>query len=159
MTPQQFVGTAVRLFSIFLMLVAFTSFLFVQTAGGANGQQAIYLYLIPLAYLAVSLLLWFFPMTVAHALVPRTSHTNTINLQSREMMIVGSVILGLWAVLASVPQLASLFVLVAGNEGALTYLDGGRKVEFLALLLRSLLGFFLIVRPTLVANLAGRRAD
>lgn len=159
MTPQQFVGTAARLFSIFLLLVTFNTFIFVHATSANNEQPQALLYLIPLAFLGVAIFLWFFPMVVAHKLVPRTSHTNLINLQVREMVIVGSVILGLWAMVTSLPQLASLFVLVVSNEAALNYLDQGHKVEFLTMLIRSLIGFFLIVRPSLVADIAVRRAD
>lgn len=159
MTPQQIVGIAARLFSIFLMLVTFNLFIFVKTSSGNSGQPTALLYLLPLVFLGVALFLWFFPMSVAHKLVPRTSHTNVINLQAREMMVVGSVILGLWAMVTSIPQLASLFILLVSNEAAFSLLDEGRKAEFMAMLVRSLMGGLMIIRPSFIADLASRRAD
>ncbi|WP_028100827.1 hypothetical protein [Pseudoduganella violaceinigra] len=158
MTPQQFVGTAVRLFAIFLVLTTMSMALFVYTST-RQGDLSPALFLVPFAYFSLAVFLWFFPMTVAHKLVPRTAHANTINLQAREMIIVGSVILGLWGMLGALPQLASLFVLVIGNEAALSYMDAGRKADFLGMLVRSLMGLFLVIRPSLVADLAGRRPD
>lgn len=92
MTPQQFIGVAVRLFAVWLaihgieMLLAGVSLVFVY----------IPTYIASLFYLIVAALLWFFPMAVAHKLLPRTQFENTLKIPLQETVVVACIILGIW---------------------------------------------------------------
>src|SRR5690242_12145211 len=76
MTPQQIVGAAVRLFAIWLVMVA------IQAAGTSaqpGTQSTIAPYVFSALFLVVAIFLWLFPLVVAHRLVPRTKFDNELH--------------------------------------------------------------------------------
>ena len=161
MTPQQFVGTAVRLFALFLLSVTLRMFGVVTAFKAQLPDAGPWFYLMPLATFALAVFLWFFPMTVAHKLVPRTGHTNTINLPAREMAAVGPVILGLWALLESLPYFGSMFIVAVSQGSAIAqmYWSGMQGLEQISVMLRGLFGLLLVVRPWMIADKVFARAN
>jgi hypothetical protein len=97
MTPQQIVGLAVRLFSVWLV------FLMLQFVGSGKalnaelGSEAGYAYFIAaVVMVCLAGALWFFPMWIAHKLVPRTQFENVLRVPAHEAVTVACVIIGLW---------------------------------------------------------------
>ena len=80
MTPQQIVGVAARLVAIWLAILAFQAIGIGQAMLSQRGQSTSVPYFIAALYLGVGLFLWFFPMFVAHKLVPRAKFENTLRL-------------------------------------------------------------------------------
>ena len=121
MTPQQFVGMAVRLFALWLV---FSGIQMVATGINANNQpglEATSAYFIWAAVIfLLALGLWFFPMVVAHKLVPRTKFENVLRVPASQATAVACVILGLWLFVEHVvPALAyysSLAITLRANN-------------------------------------------
>jgi hypothetical protein len=108
MTPQQIVGLAVRLFSIWLV---FLTLQFVGSGKALNaelGSEAGYAYYFAaLMMICLAVALWFFPMWIAHKLVPRIQFENVLRVPAHEAVMVACVIIGLWLFAAHVlPGLA-----------------------------------------------------
>ena len=110
MKPQQFVGLSVRLFAIWLLVVA------VQLIGvgvALDGQRAsgrgFTPYVIALSLVVVALALWRFPLTVAHKLVAPTQVDDNSRMSGVEAATVACIALGFWVFLArAVPALIRL---------------------------------------------------
>jgi hypothetical protein len=105
MTPQQLIGIGVRLFAVWLGLVSVSYFVSVPTALAASGLASVG-YAIGAAYLAGALALWFFPMFVAHKLLPRTQFENRLSFQAHELARVGCSLFGLWLFAKTLPTVA-----------------------------------------------------
>lgn len=97
MTPQQIVGLAVRLFSVWLV---FQTLQFIRSGKALDGQlgneagSAYFLAALVMTCLAATL--WFFPMWIAHKLIPRTQFENVLRVPAKEAVIVACIIIGLW---------------------------------------------------------------
>jgi hypothetical protein len=156
MTPQQIVGMAVKLFAIWLVVMAFQ----VLAAGLAMrnqiGEAASFLpYLLPALPLVVAVLLWLFPMTVADKLVPRVRDTNTVRAPARELTAVASVIIGLWVLIGTLPLLVTTLGLVFVSDQNLmnaVYFTPERKLTLLGVVLQWGLALFLVFKPWSVAG-------
>lgn len=118
MTPQQIVAMAVRLFSIWMLMIALQSLGIVTMMRNEFRPDSGALMLIfPLLISAAAILLWMFPLFVAHRLVPATHHSNIVKLPARAATAAGAAILGLWAVVGSLPDLIAQFALVIMTHG------------------------------------------
>lgn len=158
MTPQQIFGTAVRLFSIWMALSSVAYFAAIPSAlsSAPLGENSVSLsYAVGAAYVLTAVLLWFFPMFVAHKLVPRTSHTDRIELSGFELARVGAGILGLWLLAKSVPTLswvlfrAFLFVETGSTISALT---PDLKLEIAVSAVELLIALVFILKSAALAN-------
>jgi hypothetical protein len=112
--PQQVVGLGVRLFAIWLALIGLDKLggYFTTLARPGWKEPAEYLLVVPLLYWLVAALLWFFPMSVAHRLVPKTRFENVLSFAPLELARVGTALLGLWLLATSMPWLATVLVRV-----------------------------------------------
>ncbi len=128
MTPQQIVGLAVRLFSVWLV------FLMLQFVGSGKalnaelGSEAGYAYFIAaVVMVCLAGALWFFPMWIAHKLVPRTQFENVLRVPAHEAVTVACVIIGLWLftshVLPSLAHFISLAFAMRVNNQPLSASD------------------------------------
>lgn len=159
MTPQQLLGTAVRLFSIWMALSSVAYFAAIPSALSSDplGENSVALsYAVGVGYVLVAVLLWFFPMFVAHKLVPQTSHTNRLELSGFQLARVGVGILGLWLLAKAVPTLSwvlfrsFLFVQTGSTISALT---PELKVEIGVAVVELLIALFFIVKSASLANM------
>ena len=127
MTPQQIVGLAVRLFSIWLFIFAFQINGYISALSNQPGAEPI-----PMQYplvgfvIILSVLLWFFPMSVAHKLIPKTQHENTLSVSAEEAVHVACVIFALWLFLVKLlPALAYylplLFIILRQHQSTVDY--------------------------------------
>jgi hypothetical protein len=96
MTPQQMVGLAVRLFAIWLVLVI------VQTIGvgmNINNQPGLEqnntAYFFAAGFVVLAVLIWLFPMVIAHRLIPRTKYNEVIQAKAHEVVVASCVVIGL----------------------------------------------------------------
>jgi hypothetical protein len=156
MTPQQIVGMAVRLFAIWLVMIAFQLYMITSALEprlSDGGKPVVYLVAALPAVIAV--LLWRFPMFVAHKMVPRTLDTNIRHIPAREATAAGTALIGIWAVIATVPHLFAAFGLRffgADPSLASAYATPERMQQTLGLLSQCALGIFLIAKPWFVAG-------
>ena len=121
MTPQQIVGLAIRLFSIWLVILAlqilgYGNELNSQPGIGATNAH----YWLSGGVFLLAVLLWLFPMIVAHKLMPQTQFDNVLRVPAQEAVVVACVIFALWLFLVKVlPTLAfyiPLFVVMAHDR-------------------------------------------
>jgi hypothetical protein len=109
MTPQQLLGIGIRLFALWLLLSSFPFLVTVPDNLAASsletdGARALSLTL-GAAHVLVAALLWFFPMLVAHKLIPKTRHQDYLQANALELARVGSGLLGLWLAAKSLPDI------------------------------------------------------
>lgn len=156
MTPQQIVGIAVRLFSLWLILLA------IQTAGIAQALSAqgenkalLVLYAVPALVFLVAILLWNFPMMVAHKLVPKTHDGDTLKLPARQATAAAAAILGLWVIIAALPQLMAtfgVFFIMSAHDFYGMYFTPDRVHQLAVTVVQVGFGFFLLLKPWYVAS-------
>ena len=135
MTPQQFIGVAVRLFAIWLVM----SSLQIISTGIAlhllpDTQDTVVAYLFAGLYLIVAAILWFFPMFVAHRLIPRTRYEEALSIPAQQVTVVATVVLGLWLLaVRAIPAIvlyATLGAFWSRNGQTLSTLPQKQHVEF-----------------------------
>ena len=161
MTPQQLVGIAVRLFAAWLTLTSiayFTSIPKVLAESPPLGSSAAMLatYAIGALYVAGALLLWFFPMVIAHKLLPRTQHENRLSFQAHELARVGCSLLGLWLFAKASPALVWLvfrsFLFVEGGS-SFSALAPEAKLDVAVAAFESLFALVIMVKSNLFASI------
>lgn len=114
MTPQQIVGLSVRLFSIWLLIFALQINGYVSALNNQPGAEPMFIqYWLVGFVVLLAILLWFFPMSVAHKLMPKTQYQNTLSVPSQEAVHVACIIFSLWLFLVKLlPALAYYIPLV-----------------------------------------------
>ncbi|MBC3881928.1 hypothetical protein H8K35_10430 [Undibacterium sp. LX40W] len=156
MTPQQIVGLAARLFSIWLILIAFQMLMIASAMREQlKGEGGHLIYVLPMLPLVCSAILWFFPMFIAHKLVPRTYDDNKLKLPVREIVAAASAIIGIWVIVTASPQIMThitILIYTRNDYGMGTYLTPDRMFSMIAPLAQSLIGFFLVMKPWFVAR-------
>ena len=115
MTAHQIVGMFVRIFAIWLLVVA------VQMIGTGialdntlfEGRTAVPFVISGVLFIAASAL-WLFPMFVAQRLGPTRHSDSHVPISAPDMAVVACVVLGLWVFVArALPMLAKYMSLVA----------------------------------------------
>src|SRR6185436_13978016 len=134
MTPQQIIGLGLRITAIWLMLNAVSYLGVIPNAlRAADASDAIAAaYGVAGAYALGAVLLWVFPMWIAHALLPRTAHTNVLSFRAHELARVGCGILGVWLFAKAVPNFVwFLFraILLTGSSSSFAALAPETKLE------------------------------
>lgn len=111
MTPHQIVGLSVRLFSIWLLIFSLQINGYVSALNNQPGveQMVIQYWLVGFVVL-LAILLWFFPMAVAHKLIPKTQYQNTLSVPSQEMVHVACVIFSLWLFLVKLLPAVAYYI-------------------------------------------------
>lgn len=109
MTSAQIVGLGVRLFAIWLVVSVLRhvpGMWQFNASGVAASNSATNLVIVVVAVLILALAagLWFFPLTVANNLVPRSSKTDHLHVPIDQAQSVGFSLLGLWVLTNSVPD-------------------------------------------------------
>jgi len=147
MTPQQIVGVAVRLFAIWLVITA------IQAAGTSaqpGAQTTIVPYVFSALFLVAAILLWLFPLVVAHKLIPKTKFDNVLNIPAAEAVVVACVILGLWVLIVrAVPGIAyyaTVAIYWSRNGQAVSSLDPSLHFGFVLALVQLVIALFLIFK-------------
>jgi hypothetical protein len=161
MTPQQIVGLGIRLAAIWLavgnvgQLISWSVAL-TQMNSGDKIRGA---YLVSGWWLAVAVLLWFFPMWTAHKLIPRTRFENKLNVEPMELARAGCALLGLWICLAHMQTFLWFFfwgVFARGDASALHGLTPEERLRFLVSGVEIGIGLLLIFAAARFAELAFR---
>ncbi len=151
MTPQQFIGLAVRLFAVWLVVSAVQAFSVGSAMSAQSGPEFSSLpYVVAGLYLLAALPLWFFPMSVAHKLLPRTSSQDTMRLPARDAITIGCAILGLWViVMQALPSLSWYAVLAAfwlASGEPISSMEQSRHVELITGLVSLVVGLLLVTK-------------
>ncbi len=109
MTPQQLIAIALRMFSIWLAITSVSYLLIIseRLAGYENQTGMLTAIGIGAAYLIAAMIVWFFPLSIAHRLVPKSKFENQFNTRPDEVATVGVSLLGLWRLTDVLPNFVS----------------------------------------------------
>jgi hypothetical protein len=160
-TPQQIVAIGLRLVSILLVICGFR-YLVPILVGIDNGHwdvQAGASAVTGVLMIAVAVVLWLFPMMIAHAIIPRTRFENRINLNSLEAARVGCCLIGLWQVVESVPYLLWLVlgaIALGGSQSFFQSFNYDSRLTIVYHLARIVFGIVLVIKADWFALLAFR---
>ena len=116
MLPHQVVAVAVRLFAISLALAALNALPIVTigqfSLGGGHPPGFVYSLFLIVLTMALALLLWVFPYSVAGKLVPKTAEPAAETTAADTWLAIGCAVIGLWILSRALPGLLrDLYVL------------------------------------------------
>ena len=150
MTPQQLIGLAVRFFSVWLAITSIAYFSSIpqalKNAPLETGAAIAAAYGLGIAYLVGASLLWFFPMVLAHKLLPRTQYENRLSFQAHELAQVGCALVGLWLLSQALPSLVWVLLrsfLFIGSGSTFSALTPEARLDVFVALFQA--GFALLV--------------
>lgn len=157
MTPQQIVGLAVRFFSIWLVVLA------LQILGYGNGlnsqpgiEETQVHYLLSAVVFLLAILLWFFPMFVAHKLIPKTQFDNVLRLPVHETVVVACIIFAMWLFLAKVlPALAfyiPLFVVMVHDKQPIANSEEFHFMRLVPIAIELVVAFVLMFKASAISK-------
>jgi hypothetical protein len=156
MTPQQIVGMAARLFSIWLVVVGLQIFGIATLMSTQMGDSSSNMrFLMPGVVLLLAVFLWMFPMFIAHKIVPRTHEENILRLPAREATAAGAAIIGIWILISALPHLAGVFGLLFYGSGTAflsEFFTQERTIEYLTIAIQCVFGLTLVFNPWFVAR-------
>lgn len=120
MTVQQVIGLALRLVALLFGITALFNLVLVLGAS-SSGDSSVLQVVSELMYLVMAVLLWMFPMSLAHRLLPKTSHTDKIITNSNQLAVAGVALLGLWLLVGALPNLFGQVVVALkySNDGSI----------------------------------------
>ena len=109
MTSAQIVGLGVRLFAIWLVVSLLRHIpgiwrFNVSDAAGGDSSTNVVIVVVAVLILALAAAIWFFPLTVANKLIPRSTRTDHIHVPIEQAESIGFSLLGLWVLTNSVPD-------------------------------------------------------
>ena len=157
MTPQQFVGIAIRMFSITLAFFSIPYLSGLPTVLKSHGMDnsASASIVIGVVYIAVALFSWFFPMLISHKLVPKTAFENRFNTRPDEVATVAIALLGLWKVIDAAPDLVSYLFqtsLRAGSGSVFDALGATGKADVLFILVELIIALLFLFKAHPIAK-------
>lgn len=119
MTPHQIVALGIRLFSLYLGIHSLRYLVELPASMATNNlaPQIHISYITGGAFLALAVVLWFFPMFIAHRILPNGPSERTLNLQAFDAARVGCSLIGLWFTVYVLPALSWLIFSHAVNSG------------------------------------------
>ena len=164
MTPQQLVGLGIRLASVWMAIVCFRFLVMIPSAlqQADFSEKIVSAYLIGGAYALLALVLWVFPMWLAHRLLPRTRFENTVHLQAAEAARVGAALLGLWFFMTELVNATGYVfraLLLSGNRSFFEGLDRQAQADLLVTVVTLGLSLALMLRADKFAALVAGRGE
>lgn len=164
MTPQQIVGLGVRMVSVWFFYQAATWVLQwlkltnEPLAKYMNGALEMGLFSAVL-YLLAGVFLWNAPMWVAHKLIPRTGHDNTLDVSLFDAARVGCALIGLWLLATTLQNIVWFLIsalVASGSSSVFAAMSKENRVSLAVDVFQVVLGFALIFRSQIFARLVAK---
>jgi hypothetical protein len=155
MTVQQVIGLAVRLVAFYFGLQALREL----QAGFSVENASSFYFFSSVLYAVAAVWLWFFPMSVAHRLLPKTLHTDKIITNTNQLAVAGVALLGLWLLVVVIPNISYSVLMAVGQSGAGVSLfnalteGSGNTVDLLANLVQVAVALVLLFNVRKIARL------
>lgn len=160
MTPQQIIAIAIRLFAIWIGIMTIPYFTTIPYAMSQQTGQAMWgSYVVAVVYLLIAVVLWFFPMSIAHRLIPKTQFENKIEASALEVARVGCCLFGLWLLIHSGPGLVFYILRISMVADGITMdksLPTGMKLDIAFYLSQLVIALILVFKSGTIANLLMR---
>ena len=156
MTPQQLIAIAIRLFSIWLVILSFRYLSSVPAYFAYKGEIAerIYqAYIMAAAYIVPAIYLWVFPMTTANKIIPKTQVDTVLNFNAYDLAQVGCALIGLWLLAKSSAGIFGNFFSMFILNVSIREFDTPTKVEFGVIVFEFILALILIFRSNKISNI------
>lgn len=162
MTPQQIVGIAVRMFSVWLAVLAIPYLssiphLLFQIDNDSGATTSVF---IGVAYLVAAAVVWLFPLSISNKLVPRTHFENRLQTRPDEVATVAIAILGLWKLIDATPDLVSYLFQAHLNapEGSIfSGLGAKGKADVAFILLEVVIALVFLLKAHAIAKLIAKQ--
>ena len=156
MTAQQVVGLAARLVAIWLAITSVQAFGMAAAMRAQPGAESTPVpYVVAALLLLAAVLLWLFPMVVAHKLIPRTRSDDVLRVPAGEIVMIACVVLGLWVLVGRAIPAVAYYVSVAAiwvkNGQPITTLDQSQHIGFVVALVQLAIALFLVLRARRIA--------
>ena len=165
MTPQQTVALGIRLLAIVVLVLSVKYLVYVPISpvGNVLDQISVRLaYLIGGVCLLVAVLLWLFPMAIAHKIVPRTRFDNYLTLNAHEAARVGCSLVGLWFLTQAIPY-ALWFIFTSfassGEQSFFRSLSSSQRITLAFYVCQIILSILLIIKSDWFALLTLRKRE
>jgi hypothetical protein len=165
MTPQQIVAVGIRFFAIYVTFQSLQYLIYIP-AGIANtnlASQSYISYAFGILGVIAALLFWFFPLSVANRIVPRTRFENHVNLQAFEAVRAGGSLIGLWLFATSMPSilwfLFSGAANASGSQSIFGALDTESKIKIAFYSVHLVFAYVLIFKSHIFAALATKQIE
>jgi hypothetical protein len=163
MTPQQLIGLGIRLCSLWVAFGAIRYLIALPMSPWSDQMAGVasLSYGFGALYVMVAALLWFFPLRIAHWLLPRTSFENKLDIRALEAARVGACLIGLWLFAGAAPSMVwYLFTAMAadGERSMFGMLDTEGRINLAVTCFELLFSAWLIARSRDFAHLAIRGA-
>lgn len=126
MTPQQLIGLGLRLCALWLLIASLTFLYSLPRALSESGMppgNLAWTYVAGAAYLVGSVLLWVFPMAIAHVLIPKRSCAIRMEDPAFALARVASVIGGVFMLAVTGTDLVNQLLIILFNRGTDLTLD------------------------------------
>ena len=162
MTPQQIVALGIRLVSILVALLSVRYLVSVPSMAsvpGFNPGVVRLSYLFGGGCMAVAAFMWFFPMVIAHKMLPRTKFENNLKLNLLDAARVGCSLIGLWFFAQALPNVLWFFfasLTNAGEQSFIASLDEGQRITLVMYLSQLAIAATLIFKSDWFAKLVLR---
>jgi len=155
-TPQQFVGVAVRLLAIWLGITAFQSFAIGKALADGRSGASWLPYVFTALYFGAAVFLWVFPMAIAHRLVPRTRYADRLTMPAREALVVACVVIGLLSIVFRALPLLSGYLSLAfywiGGGQPISTLPFERQIDVFVGMTQLVAGLLLVAKADALAD-------
>ena len=165
MTPQQIVAIGIRFFAVYIVFQSLEYLVSIPN-GMKNtnlDSQAFLAYGIGAFGVIVALLCWFFPLSIANRIVPRTRFENHLNLQAFDAVRAGGSLIGLWLFATSLPSILWFFFSGAANAGPnqsiFGALDTESKIRIAFYSVHLVLAYVLIFKSHIFAAIATKQIE
>ena len=165
MTPQQIVALGIRLLAIAILVFSVKYLISVPLNTGGSGLDPSVIsmsYIVGGVCVLVAVLLWLFPMAIAHKIVPRTRFDNYLTLNAHEAARVGCSLVGLWLLAQTIPNaLWFLFAALAtpGEQSFLRSLNVSQRTTLAFYTCQLVLSTLLILKSDWFAHLTLRKSE
>lgn len=156
MTPQHIVGLGVRLFAVWLVISSIRYLssvpLYIVSTGDIT-EKVYQAYIVAAAYLGAGLLLWFFPLTAAHRLIPGSKLNDKLRIDVMSAAQVGCALLGLWLLTKSLHGVVGNILILYLNQISIRDFETYAQVEFWVYIFELVFALFLIFKSRVFATL------
>jgi hypothetical protein len=165
MTPQQIVAIGIRFFAVYIVFQSLEYLVTIPNSmENTNLNSKAYLaYGIGSFGVLAALFCWFFPLSIANRIVPRTRFENHLNLQAFEAVRAGGSLIGLWLFATALPSILWFFFSIAANAGPnqsiFGALDTESKIRIAFHVVQLVLAYVLIFKSHLFAALATEQIE
>jgi len=106
---EQIVALAIRVFAVFLLVYGLRSLSTFVPIGYINDMASeawIWIAVFAIVLFGIVWLLWFFPLSIARKLLPRTTQKSTeVAVSAQEIETIAFTVLGLWVLSTGVPDI------------------------------------------------------